>query len=204
MLSQMEWNDFHFLTLFQTPSLLWQFTLICDIWTTVLLLFNLFNNVMSSQMEWLSLSLIVSNTFIISFHFQPWNIRKSTPFPSKEVGPHNLSQRNSYYCSKNLSYLSQENIIKCNKIKHVYSKKLSQMKQIFLQQKYFKFIPRKLMRLFRTNCFVDDTVCPKVLLKREKEIFLLNFLNKTWRIRLWTRWQRDGPQTLSSGQISFG
>ena len=38
--------------------------------------------------------------------------------------------------------------------------------------KYFKFIPRKLMRLFRTNCFVDDTVCPKVLLKREKEIFL--------------------------------
>ena len=51
--------------------------------------------------------------------------------------------------------------------------------QIFLQQKYFKFIPRKLMRLFRTNCFVDDTVCPKVLLKREKEIFLLNFLNKT-------------------------
>ena len=29
------------------------------------------------------------------------------------------------------------------------------------------------------NCFVDDTVCPKVLLKREKEIFLLNFLNKT-------------------------
>ena len=99
MLSQMEWNDFHFLTLFQTPSL-WQFTLTCNIWTTVLLLFNLFNNVMPSQTEWLSLSLIVSNTFIISFHFQPWNIRKSTPFPSKEVGPHNLSQRNSYCCTK--------------------------------------------------------------------------------------------------------
>ena len=89
-------------------------------------------------MEWLSLSLIVSNTFIISFHFQPWNIRKSTPFPSKEVGPHNLSQRNSYYCSKNLSYLSQENIIKCTRIKLVYSKKLSQMKQIFLLQIYPK------------------------------------------------------------------
>ena len=41
---------------------------------------------------------------------------------------------------------------------------ICQRKFIFLQQqKVFIFIsPRKLMRrLFRTNCFVDDTVCPE-------------------------------------------
>ena len=34
MLSQMEWNDFHSLTLFQTPLSI-QCTLTCNIWTTV-------------------------------------------------------------------------------------------------------------------------------------------------------------------------
>ena len=66
---------------------------------------------------------------------------------------HNLSEENSYFCSKNFSYLSH--------------------------------FEKTDARLFRTNCFVDDTVCPAAAaLLLEKEIFLLNFFSKTKLVEL--------------------
>ena len=65
--------------------------------------------------------------------------QKVNTISQQRSGPHNLSQRNSYYCSKKTFIFITRKYNKCNWIKHVYSKKLSQIKtkgnRIFLQQK---------------------------------------------------------------------
>ena len=70
---------------------------------------------------------------------------------------------------------------------------------IFLQQKLFIFLTRKLMRLFRTNCFVDDTVCRAPPLDRKWNISF-EFPTKLVKLNCGPRWR---IQTLEFGWNEF-